>query len=257
MQKNQLQIITPNWPRPLKRIQAFSTTRIDGFSNYPFDSFNLGRHVGDEEAKVQANRALLRQRYQLPTEPLWLQQTHSNQAVQADQMNGIPNADAAFTTTANTICTVLSADCVPILITNQYETEVAAIHAGWRGMVQGIIESTLHAMSSHTKQLFAWIGPAISASAYLVKSDVKDTLIKAIAQSDQAIKPAQKGSWLVDLPLIATLKLKEAGVRHVSDSGYCTSRNKKLFYSYRRDGTTGRMATLIWIADPSPSPDSS
>lgn len=247
-----MQIITPDWPKPLKRIHAFTTTRIGGFSNHPFDSFNLGCHVGDDKEKVQANRALLRQRYQLPQKPLWLQQTHSNQVVQADQIQGISRADAAFTAAPNTICAVLTADCIPILITNQYETEVAAIHVGWKGMVQGIIENTLHAMSSLTQQLFAWIGPAISANAYIVKSDVKDVLIKTIPQSNQAIKPVQKGSWQVNLPSIATLKLKTAGVRHVSCSGHCTLSNKKLFYSYRRDGMTGRMATLIWIMGSSP-----
>lgn len=243
-----MQIITPNWPNTFARIRAFTTTRIGGFSKPPYSSFNLGMHVGDNAKDVQGNLALLNQKYGLPNKPIWLKQEHSNRVVQADCIQGTVSADAAFTSAENTICAILTADCLPILISNKNETEIAAIHAGWRGIVNGIIENTLSAMSSQASQLCAWIGPAIGPNAFQVKEKVKTQLANSIPQAHQAIKLQQKGYWLVDLVSIAKFKLKSAGINTLTCSDYCTYQNKELFYSHRRDGITGRMATLIWIA---------
>lgn len=246
-----MQFIKPNWPAP-DNIFAFTTTRQKGNSLAPYASFNLAMHVGDELFKVEHNRQLLRQQLNLPSEPNWLQQIHGDTVAVFNNLQNESNpiADAAVTQTPNTICTVLTADCLPILLCNKKGTLVSAIHAGWRGLAKDVIENTIQTMETPPSELLAWLGPAIGPLAYEVSEDFVDTFISFDQRARQAFKakPNTKNKWLANIYLLAKQRLAALGVNSIYGGEYCTFSDETNFYSFRRDGVTGRMATLIWLS---------
>ncbi len=246
-----MQYITPNWPAP-SNVCAVSTTRKNGNSLSPYSSLNLGQHVGDDSQTVIKNRQLLANCIQLPSEPIWLQQVHSNTAM---QINGMitPNlvADAAITTVPNCVCVVLTADCLPILICNQTGTKVAAIHAGWRGLSKNIVENTIEMMNEDPTKLYVWLGPAIGPEKFEVSDDVVQIFTNQtrLAKSSFHPIPNRAGKYLANIYMLAKIRLNALGITHVYGGDFCTYLDEKNFYSYRRDqGLTGRMATLIWLS---------
>lgn len=239
-------MITPQWPAP-KNIQAYSTLRYPGHSLGVYTGCNLALHVGDNATHVLANRQQIISQAQLPAEPKWLNQTHSATAILAEtisEFNTPPDADACYTQKTNTVCIIMTADCLPILITNKQGTEIAAVHAGWRGLANGIIESTLTALSSNPEDLLIWIGPSISQPHYEVGEDFYHAFTY-----QQAFQPIQNNKWLADVPLLAKQRLIQLGV-HSDDiylSNECTYAHPAHYFSYRRDNITGRMASFIYM----------
>lgn len=235
-----------NWPAP-PNIKALTTTRLNGFSQTPYDSNNLGLHVGDNEVDVLKNRQQLAEQLGLPAEPIWLNQTHSTTCVIAETDSN-RNADAAVTRSIAHPLVIMTADCLPIVLCNKQGTEIAAIHAGWRGLYNGVIENTLQKMMSKPEDLLAWIGPAISQKHYEIGDEVYESFTGKYAQSIDAF--AVNGSkWLADLPKIAELVLNKLGIKAVYQSNLCTFSLENEFYSYRRQSQTGRIATLVWFND--------
>lgn len=240
-----------DWPAP-GCIRAGTTTRRTGYSQPPYERLNLAGHVGDEDDTVNRNRMLVRQQLQLPAEPHWLNQTHSNRVAQISTPASPTDADAAYCNRTDTVCAVLTADCVPILLCNRAGTEIAAIHAGWRGLCADIINSTADCFASGREQLIAWIGPHVSPAHYAVHADVRNPCIDSLSESAaDAFKQVGRDSWEANLELLARLSLMQAGIAEIYASNICTYQNPEYFYSYRREKKTGRMATLIWI-EPAP-----
>lgn len=240
-----IEIVQPQWPAPAT-VSACCTTRIGGVSAVPYDSLNLALHVGDDAARVSANRERLREQLGLPAEPCWINQTHGIRAVTLEQ-DSERDADAAITRRAGMVAVVMTADCLPILICNRSGTEVAAVHAGWRGLQAGVIQSTLDAMKSSGEELMAWIGPGISRPCFEVGDEVRAAFSDTVADARKHFSPHGPGHWLCDLGGLAEQVLNQRGVNLVFRDPHCSYRDADLFYSYRRDATTGRMAALIWI----------
>ncbi|WP_241609470.1 purine nucleoside phosphorylase YfiH [Rosenbergiella australiborealis] len=241
-------LIIPNWSVP-QSVRAVSTTRIGGVSDAPWHSFNLGTHVGDDSDAVNSNRNRLITIADLPHPPYWLNQVHSNRVVEVDGANGeIVDADASYTRAVGKVCVVMTADCLPVLFCNRQGTQVAAAHAGWRGLCDGVLENTLATFDDHSKEIIAWIGPAIGPNAFEVGPEVREAFIQSDAQAAQCFIP-QGNKFLADLAQLAELRLQRAGVTAISQSRRCTFSEDAHFFSYRRDGKTGRMATLIWLED--------
>lgn len=233
-----------NWPAP-KTIQALTTTKIGGHSLSPYDSNNLGFHVGDNEQHVQANRLALISSLRLPNEPIWLEQTHSNHCIVAENDTN-RCADAAVTRHKAYPLAIMTADCLPIMLCNKQGTEIAAIHAGWRGLVNGIVENTLAKMQSSPETLMAWIGPAICQTCYQVGQEMQQAYINRYPYTEATFHH-QGSHCYANLPKMAELILNEQSVTAVFQSAACTFELKNKFYSYRREAQTGRMATLIWF----------
>ncbi|MBS1246778.1 MAG: laccase [Proteobacteria bacterium] len=242
------QFIFPDWPAS-KNVRAAVTTRIGGVSHAPYDSFNLATHVGDDLAAVRENRARLRIALALPAEPLWLKQVHGVVVADAVQGGLEPEADGAFAAQSGAVCAVLTADCLPVLLCNREGTKVAALHAGWRGLAGGVIESGVQAMGIPGGELLAWLGPAIGPQVFEVGPEVRTTFIEHDTQTAQAFRAAREGKYLADIYQLARLRLQRLGVAAVYGGGFCTVTDSARFFSYRRDGATGRMASLIWLAD--------
>lgn len=240
--------ITPDWPAP-NNIKACVTTRENGVSKPPYHFFNLGFHVGDAIATVATHRQQLRQTLSLQHEPQWLQQVHGNVVVEANfTTDHIPKADACFTTRSNLPCAVLTADCLPVLFCSEDGQWVAAAHGGWRGLVGGILSETVKCFTGNPSQLMAWMGPAISVKHFKVGNDVRDAVLQMNASwVDVFQKTNQLNKWYADLYLLARHQLAELGIHQVFGGQYCTYSDVDRFYSYRRDGVTGRQASLIWI----------
>jgi YfiH family protein len=241
--------IVPDWPAP-SNVRAFITTRSGGVSTGPYASFNLGYTTGDDAAAVDANRARLRDA--LPDEPRWLEQVHGARVVEAEGVHDRPRADASVATAAETVCAIMVADCLPILLSNGSGSVVAAAHAGWRGLADGVIENTVGAMiarGAETKEILAYIGPGIGPSAFEVGDDVYATYTSRDPGAVAAFKAHAPGKWLADLPMLARRALARCGVTHVYGGDLCTWSDPQRFYSYRRDRTTGRMGALIWRLD--------
>ncbi|OZA28359.1 MAG: multi-copper polyphenol oxidoreductase [Hydrogenophilales bacterium 17-61-9] len=223
------------------------TTREGGVSRPPWASFNLGDHVGDDPAHVAENRARLRR--QLPAEPDWLRQVHGATVVEVG--SGWVEADAAFTRQAGSVCAVLTADCLPVLFCDRAGSVVAAAHAGWRGLAGGVLEATVAAMRVPPGEVLAWMGAAIGPQAFEVGDEVRQAFIKQHPEAAVAFVShpgAEPGKWLADIYQLARIRLNCAGVQAVYGGGRCTFNEADRFYSYRRDGVTGRMASLIWLA---------
>ncbi|ASQ45684.1 peptidoglycan editing factor PgeF [Legionella clemsonensis] len=233
-----------DWPAPAN-ISAFTTLRSRGFSKPPFDKNNLALHVGDNSIDVILNRQQLRNDCKLINEPVWLDQTHSNLPVLVEEESN-READAAITRMPYQPLAIMTADCLPILLCNLEGNEVAAVHAGWRGLVNGIIENTLHKMQSSPAQLMAWIGPAICQTCFEVGNEVLQIFQNHYPDSAQNFY-SQGEKWHANLPRIAEQILNNLGVLAVYQSNICTFEQKNDFYSYRRESQTGRMATLIWF----------
>ncbi len=249
-----MQIITPDWPAA-KNIHAFCTTRKSPEQNKTqvkgaaYADFNLALHVDDNPEQVNVNRQQLLKYYKLPTEPVWLNQVHGCQVIEVPHSHSPspPTADAAFTRTAEQLCTVMTADCLPLLICNRRGNKVAAAHAGWRGLAAGVIETSVAQFNEKPTELLVWLGPAIGAEVFEVGSEVRDIFINKQAQSAAAFKENRAGYYLADIYQLARLRLQSMGIDAVYGGEYCTFTDVDHFYSYRRDGTTGRQASLIWF----------
>jgi polyphenol oxidase len=239
------QFIHPEWPAPAN-ILALTTVRTGGCSLPPYDGFNLGDHVGDDPAAVAANRTALRAHS--PSEPTWLKQVHGAVVADADNPGAPVEADASVAFKPGTVCAVLTADCLPVLFCNRAGTVVAAAHAGWRGLASGVLEATVSAMQAKPGEILAWLGPAIGPQAFEVGDEVREVFVSDLSETRTAFKPGVHGKWLADIYALARLRLGRAGVDAVFGGGLCTLTDSGRFYSYRRDRTTGRMASLIWIA---------
>lgn len=233
-----------NWLAP-KHISALTTTRQAGVSLGSYTSNNLALHVDDTQKHVQANRAALRAHLNLPDEPVWLNQTHTNTCVRVED-EILRDADAAVTSSITHPLAIMTADCLPIVLCNQAGTEIAAIHGGWRGLLNGIVENTLAKMHSPRNTLMAWTGPAICKNCFEVGQEVADAFIQRYAFTAPAFRPYHKKSF-GNLPEIAEFILKKHGVHAIYHADACTFEQKNSFYSYRRAQQTGRMATLIWF----------
>ena len=238
--------IAPDWPAPA-RVRSLLTTREGGVSSGAHAGFNLGLSAGDDAEAVHANRALLRAH--LPRDPAWLKQVHGARVVSADDLVGTPEADASVARNARTVCTVMIADCLPVLLCSTLGDVVGIAHAGWRGLSSGVVENTVAAMGSPAANLLAYLGPAIGPTAFEVGADVRDAFLSADPGADATFEPHTKGKWLADLFALARRRLAGCGVTRIYGGGLCTYRDPARFYSYRRDGTTGRMAALIWLDD--------
>lgn len=238
--------IVPDWPAPAT-VKALSTTRIGGVGAAPFDSLNLGTHVGDDPAVVAANRARLREL--LPAEPGWLNQVHGTAVVDLAEAQGVPDADGAVSRKPGAVCVVMTADCLPVLLCDRAGTVVGAAHAGWRGLQAGVIEATARAMGVPVGDLLVWLGPAIGPAAFEVGDEVRAAFVGADPAAEAAFRPAgPAGKWLADLYLLARQRLAALGVAGVYGGDACTFTEAARFFSYRRDGRTGRMASLVWLA---------
>lgn len=235
--------ITPDWPAQ-PSVRAASTLRSGGGSVGSYASLNLGGHVGDVPARVAENRRRLQTELALPAEPVWLNQIHGSEVVKADSPH-TKTADAAWTNQRGVVCAVLTADCLPILLCDRQGTCVAAVHAGWRGLVGGVVEATVAALGR--TDLLAWLGPAIGPEAFEVGEEVRQAFIERLGDCDDAFFPAN-GRWRADLYALARQVLKRTGITAVYGSEFCTYSDPTRFFSYRRDGQTGRMASLIWLA---------
>ncbi|MFK7831573.1 MAG: peptidoglycan editing factor PgeF [Congregibacter sp.] len=244
------QLLTPllaNWP---KNVRLYSSTRGNGLSQAPYAAFNLAQHVGDDPQTVEANRALLHQQLPAGTTVAWLAQTHGTRVVLADSALGnTPEADASWTPTAGVACAIMTADCLPILITDATGSLVAAVHAGWRGLVAGIVENTLALLPAQAPSLRVWLGPAISAQAFEVGAEVRDTFLAVNDDPANAacFRPSARGSqhYYADLRGLARLRLQRLGVSSIFSDDACTFGDSERFFSHRRHAPTGRMASLI------------
>ena len=240
--------IVPDWPAPA-RVRALLTTRSGGVSPAPYASLNLGDHVGDEARNVAENRA--RVAACLPAAPRWLNQVHGSTVLELglDAISPPPEADAALAREPGQVCAVMTADCLPVLLCDQAGTVVAAAPAGWRGLHGGVLERTVAAMARPGGQLLAYLGPAIGPESFEVGDEVRDLFVADSAEAQAAFKPLRPGKWLANIYLLAHQRLARLGIHAVYGGGFCTVREAGRFFSYRRDGATGRMASLIWLAE--------
>lgn len=299
--------ITPDWPAP-PQVKAAATLRTGGVSAAPFESLNLGSHVGDEPAAVAENRRLLKAALNLPVEPTWLDQVHGINVVDATQArriantgqdecgvatadvpsvatvqgaagtvpadarttvvtavadvqdaakNTAPTADASVALSPGAVCVVMTADCLPVLFCDRQGTRVGAAHAGWRGLVGGVLEATMGALETPSSQLIAWLGPAIEQEAFEVGDEVRDAFLRRDASNVAAFETNARGRWQADLYHLARNELARLGVTAVYGGGFKCFADSERFFSYRRASRTGRMATLIWLDAwrPRPAPD--
>jgi len=239
--------IEPDWPVP-GHVRVLSTLRGGGVSREPYAALNLAAHVGDRPGAVAANRLLLREAAHLPAEPLWLEQVHGADVVRHRGQPGVPRGDAAVTTETGRVCAVLTADCLPVAFADRGGTRVAVAHAGWRGLVGGVLEATVAALEVPPGDLRAWLGPAIGPDAFEVGEEVRAAFRARWPDSDRCFVPNARGRRQADLYGLARLALSKVGVTSVHGGEWCTHRDDGHFYSFRRDGVTGRMATLGWLA---------
>lgn len=236
----------PDWPAPAW-VRTLITTRVGGISPPPYDSLNLGHHVGDAPERVAHNRRVLRQF--LPAEPLWLSQVHSATVVEAaDARDGAPpRADGIVVRQRHEVCAIMTADCLPVLLTDTAGSVVGAAHAGWRGLCSGVIEAVIAGMKVAPQQVMAYLGPAIGPAAFEVGPEVRDAFLRHDDAAASAFTPGAGDRWLADIYQLARQRLQALGVSQVYGGGECTVTDARRFFSYRRDGETGRMASLIWI----------
>lgn len=243
-----MQAINPNWNVP-KNIHAFTTTREEGVSLVPYLSFNLGDHVGDDKSAVKTNRTLLVEKFGLPQKPIFLTQTHSTRVLQLPYSEQNLEADAVYTNVPNQVCVVMTADCLPVLFTTTSGNEVAATHAGWRGLCDGVLEETVKYFQAKPEDIIAWFGPAIGPKAFQVGIDVVEKFVAVDEKAKLAFQPdaIEEGKYLSNLYQIATQRLNNLGITQIYGGNHCTFNEKEKFFSYRRDNQTGRMASVIWF----------
>ena len=264
--------LEPEWPAP-RGVRALSTFRSGGVSTAPYASLNLGDHVGDSAAAVDVNRRRLKAAAELPEEPAWLTQVHGTNVVDLDAARTRPvgradhdaaaagtvgpadrgasgpvgPADAAFTRRPGRVCAILTADCLPIVLAADSGDLVAAAHAGWRGLAGGVIEATVQALRVAPERLVAWLGPAIGPEHFEVGSEVREALVTSDLAAENAFVPNARGRFMADLSALARRRLAALGVSRIYGGGHCTYAEKDRYFSHRRDGVTGRQATLIWL----------
>lgn len=239
--------ILPDWPAPAN-VRAFSTTRAGGVSSPPFQSLNLSFASGDDPECVKRNRARVESGLNLPESPRWLKQVHGNRVVDAARAARHPAADAATSGRSNQVLAVTAADCIPVLFCECHGRQVAAAHAGWRGLAAGVLENTVAALASDPTQLLAWLGPGIGADAFEVGPEVRDAFLAGDPDAAPAFRPGNGDRLLADLYRLARLRLERSGVNAVFGAEHCTYRDAARFFSYRRDGKrSGRMGTFIWL----------
>lgn len=242
-----LELIAADWPAT--HVVACSTTRTGGVSDGVYASLNLGAHVGDQVDAVAENRRRLVTACDLPREPLWLNQVHGLYVIHSGAAafkEAPPNADAVVSRDGRDVLGILTADCLPIMLSSTSRREIAAIHCGWRGLSGGIVAVTVDAMTSEPNELMAWLGPAISQPAFEVGDDVRDIFLAGVENAATCFEPNDNKRWQADLYGLARLYLAAAGVERSHGGGFCTYADDQRFFSYRRDGQCGRIATLIW-----------
>lgn len=239
-------IIVPQWPMPAG-VGACSSTRVGGVSASPWDSLNLGAHCGDNPEHVEENRRRFYEASELPSRPVWLEQVHGNAVL---TLTGgeydSKRADASYSNKPGLVCAVMTADCLPVLFCNQAGTEVAAAHAGWRGLCDGVLEQTVAQFQDKPENILAWLGPAIGPQAFEVGPEVREAFMDKDAKADSAFRPAGE-KYFADIYQLARQRLANLGVTQVFGGERCTLSEKDDFFSYRRDRTTGRMASFIWL----------
>ncbi|WP_404368404.1 peptidoglycan editing factor PgeF [Marinobacter sp.] len=243
-----LSLIIPDWPAPAS-VRSMATTRLGGVSNAPWDTLNLGDHVGDSPVHVATNRTRLARAAGLPPEAFgWLSQVHGVDVARLPE-KGVPVADACVTDQRGHACAILTADCLPVLFCNVEGTRVGAAHAGWRGLCAGVLEKTIAEMGP-ARSLMAWLGPAIGPAHFEVGPEVRKAFLALDEESDEAFTTsnARPGHFMADLWQLATQRLRRAGLTRIHGGGFCTFSEPDRFYSYRREGQTGRMASLVWLA---------
>lgn len=237
-------LMIPDWPAP-SNVKALQTTRAGGISTEAYASLNLGAHVGDQPLSVAHNRQQL-SRF-LPSEPLWLSQVHGTTVMNAVGAACQPQADAAYAHVPDAVCVIMTADCLPVLLCDKTGSVVAAAHAGWRGLLNGVLEATLDKLQVPPETLMAWLGPAIGPQAFEVGGEVRDAFLVRDAAAASAFSPSGSGKWLADIYHLTRQRLHSRGVNAIYGGQYCTYSDHARFFSYRRDGVTGRMATMIWL----------
>lgn len=238
--------MVPDWPAP-PNVRAAFTLRTGGVSVGEYASWNLASHVGDEADAVAENRRRLRAALALPSEPVWLTQVHGHTVASLPGRQPA-TADSAVTFTAGPVCAVLVADCLPVLFASRSGDRIGIAHAGWRGLAAGVIEATVQALGGDPAELIAWLGPSIGPEAFEVGAEVRDALVAQRPDAASAFRAGRPGKWFADLPALARQRLYACGLREFHGGGRCTVTESAHFYSYRRDGQTGRMAALAWLA---------
>lgn len=242
---NKHDFIYPDWPVPA-HVKALQTTRNGGVSAAPYNTLNLASHVGDDAMQVARNRQLLAP--YLPSEPVWLNQTHSTLTIDAETAGcAAPNADASYTRKKQVVCVAMTADCLPVLLCDKNGTEIAAVHAGWKGLLDGVVESALDKFSAKPDDILVWLGPAIGPQAFEVGAEVRDAFIAKLPIASTAFVPHGDNKWLGDIYMLAKQRLAARGVTNVYGGGLCTVSDPQRFFSFRREAVTGRMASMIWI----------
>jgi YfiH family protein len=243
--------IEPEWPAP-SNVRALATTRQGGYSEGSFAGLNLAAHVDDDRKTVERNRAWLRETAHLPAEPIWLQQVHGTTVWTGGTPHEPPVADASVTRATGQVSAILTADCLPVLFCDLDGTVVAAAHAGWRGLADGVLAATVEAMRVPGARLLAWLGPAIEPAAFEVGDEVLERFVARDPGHAQAFQKNARGRWQGDLYALARGELRALGIERVYGGGFGTFGDATRFYSYRRDKRTGRMATLIWMSERTP-----
>lgn len=249
---NTIRLLQPDWPVPA-RVHAVVSLREGGVSNAPYHSLNLATHVGDVLADVLVNRRRLRAFCQLPSEPIWLNQVHGCDVVDLDALSHetaqLIDADASISRRCGTVLAILTADCLPIFFTNRQGSVVMLVHAGWRGLAENIIVTAVKKMDQPVEDVLAWIGPGIGPKAFEVGAEVRDCFLTKKTANEAHFYQVQEGKYYADLVAIALWQLQRLGVGWCGASHACTYTQAKDFYSYRRDGQTGRMASLLWLSE--------
>ena len=239
-------VISPDWPAPA-HVRAVATERGGGMSRGPYASLNLGTQVGDDPGLVAGNRRVLAAELELPEAPCWLEQVHGATVVDLD-IESPGAADGAVTSTAERVCAVLTADCLPVLFSSTVAARIGVAHAGWRGLASGVLPAAVAAMGGNPNDLLVWLGPAIEPAAYEVGAEVRAVFVAADPGADACFSPNAKGRWQADLYGLARRSLAAAGVSAIYGGNFCTYTETERFYSHRREAPCGRMATLIWLA---------
>lgn len=236
-------LLFPDWPAPAS-VRACVTTRAGGVSRPPYDTFNLGDHVGDDPAAVAENRRRLSEQFAI--QPAWLKQVHGVVVADADS-DHVAEADASWTERPGIACAVMTADCLPVLCCDRAGTRVAAAHAGWRGLAGGVLEATVARLGVPAEDLLVWLGPAIGPSAFEVGPEVRDAFVATHPEAADAFVAGERpGKLMADLYRLARIRLAAVGITAVYGGGFCTVTDSR-FFSYRRDPHGGRFASLIWL----------
>ncbi len=241
--------LTPQWPAPAA-VCALSTLRGGGVSVAPYASLNLGAHVGDEPAAVAENRRRLRVAAELPAEPVWLAQVHGTRVADLDVPGAEGPADGAVTRRPGRVCAILTADCLPVLFAADSGDVVGAAHAGWRGLAGGVIEATVRSLAVPPQALLVWLGPAIGPRHFEVGPEVRHELLDHDPEAHAAFTVNARGRFMADLSALACRRLVRLGVERIYGGGECTYSQSERYFSHRREGQTGRQATLIWLKNP-------